>query len=349
MNDSVFVTDIKCEGYERVVEASSAHLPYRGFIAVHSTRLGPGVGGVRMREYARPDDALADALRLARAMSYKSALAGLPFGGGKSVIMAAPGPRQDLLRAHAAAINELRGAYIGAGDVGVSPDDVEVLRSCSPHIAREVSNELDSGFFTAVGLVAAMRGVARMLWQSDDLRGRSIVVQGCGKVGASLAALLKQAGALITVSDVDEALAERVALASGAITVPAGQALSEQCDILSPCAVGPVFTRENAARLAARAIVGGANCQLEDDNVATDLAGRGILYVPDFVANAGGVISGMATLADWPILQVDQRIAETRERVVSLIERADRAGQTVLQAALDQADRILTAAPPLAR
>jgi leucine dehydrogenase len=281
-------------------------------------------------------------------MTCKSALAGLPFGGGKSVIMAAPAPCQDLLRAHAAAINALHGAYIGAGDVGVSLADVEFLRKHSPHIVAEVSNELDSGFFTAVGLVAAMRGAARMLWQTEELRGRNIVIQGCGKVGASLAALLRPSGAYIAVSDLDEARADQVARATSATVLPPDQVLSESCDILSPCAVGPVFNRQNAALLSTRAIVGGANCQLEDDDIANVLAARGVLYVPDFVANAGGVISGMATLADWTLLQVEQRIAETGERVCSLVEQAERNGQSVLQAAVERVDSLLTA-QPLAR
>ena len=262
------IEEVAHPGFERVVLASSTSVAYRGVIAVHSTRLGPAVGGVRMWSYAHSDDALADALRLARAMTCKSALAGLPFGGGKSVIMAAPGDRQPLLRAHAATINALGGLYIGAGDVGVSPEDVEYLRTHSPHLAREVSTQLDSGHYTAVGLLAAMRGVARVLWSSDDLRGRTIIVQGCGKVGSVLASLLQATGAQVAVCDLDEVRAAALARATGATLLPAERALSEPCDILSPCAVGPVFTRSNFQSLNTRAIVGGANCQLEDDAVS---------------------------------------------------------------------------------
>jgi leucine dehydrogenase len=339
----MIINDTPIAGFERVVQAHSARAAYQGFVVVHSTRLGPAVGGVRMWDYAAPADALADALRLARAMTFKNALAGLPFGGGKSVIMATTAPRHDLLRAHATTIHHLKGEYIGAGDVGIAPEDVEYLRRFSPHIARAASTQLDSGYYTALGLLAAMRAASTMLWQRDDLAGRTIVVQGCGKVGASLAALLQPTGALVGVADIDETRAADVARSTGATIIPHERALTQPCDILSPCAVGPVLHRHNVHTLAARAIVGGANCQLEDDEVSDLLAGRGILYVPDFVANAGGVTSGMATLAGWTMQQVEQRIAGTYDRVCHLIASSERTGRTVLGAAHTLAEQRLSA------
>ncbi len=340
----VTVEELSHAGFERVIQARSPSAHYQGIAVIHSTRLGPAVGGIRLWQYAESDDALADALRLARAMTYKNAIAGLPFGGGKSVIMASPAShRSELLQAHAALINGLGGRYIGAGDVGISPEDVEYLSGFSPFIARSPSSQLDSGAYTARGLLAALRAAAQMTWHTDDLSNRTIVVQGCGKVGASLAMLLQPTGAHIVVTDIDEPRAAAVARATGATVLPADQALSTACDILAPCAIGPVFTNRNAHSVAARVIAGGANCQLEEDGLSRVLEQRGILYVPDFVANAGGVISGMATLADWPFDKVEQRIAETYDRVCDLVARSRRTGQTVLDVALALAEQRLSA------
>ncbi|MGH7471972.1 MAG: Glu/Leu/Phe/Val dehydrogenase dimerization domain-containing protein [Longimicrobiales bacterium] len=331
-------TEIHQSGFERVLRAQSEDASYHGIVAVHNTARGPAVGGIRMWPYAEPDAALQDALRLARAMSYKNAIAGLPFGGGKSVIVAVPAAqRTHLLQSHARLINRLSGSYIGAGDVGISPADVEYLTQLSPHVARAADAHLDSGYFTAVGLLAALRAAAQMTWHSEDLHNRYIVVQGCGKVGASLAALLQPTGARIAVTDINEQCAADVARAIGASMLDPDRALTEACDILAPCAIGPVITRSNVSTLAARVIAGGANCQLEADELSAVLAARGILYIPDFVANAGGVISGMATLANWPFQRVEQCIAETYQRVCDLVARAQRTGQTVLAAALERA------------
>jgi leucine dehydrogenase len=339
-------TEIHQPGFERVVHAQSQDALYQGIVAVHNTARGPAVGGIRMWPYAETGAALDDALRLARAMTYKSAIAGLPFGGGKSVIVAAPGARRSqLLQNHARLIDTLNGRYIGAGDVGISPADVEYLTQLSPHVARDVGAQLDSGHFTAVGLLAALRAAARMTWHTDDLRGRYIVVQGCGKVGARLATLLQTAGARIAVTDIDAQRAADVARATGAAILQPEHALTEACDMLAPCAIGPVITHVTVPTISARVIAGGANCQLEVDELCDVLAARGILYVPDFVANAGGVISGMATLADWSLEMVEQRIAETYQRVCALIERATQTGQTVLQSALELAQQRLVVAP----
>ena len=222
-------------GYKLVVRASSPTSGYRGFIAVRSSKLGRRWAACVWARMHRP--MMRSRMRCAwrRRCTYKSALAGLPFGGGKSVIVAAPGDRRDLLRAHATTIQMLAGRYVGAGNVGVSPADVEYMREFTPHLAREVSSELDSGYFTALGLAAAMRGTARMLWQGEDLKARTIVVQRCDKVGASLAVMLGLCGsAHVVVSDVDEARASTVARATGANTVAPERALSVPCDICRP-------------------------------------------------------------------------------------------------------------------
>jgi len=284
------------EGHEQVVFVADAAVGVRAIIAVHSTALGPSLGGIRFWHYPREVDALVDALRLSRAMTLKAAAAGLHQGGGKAVVLwDEPGDqrKEPFLRVLGQAIDELGGRYIAAEDVGATPADMN-------GIARETrwvtgidgpGGSGDPSPFTAVGVVAAMRAALRELGDEPTLEGRRVVVQGAGHVGAHLTRLLVEAGAAVTVADVRADRVDALQRAHGVDATAADAALQGECDILAPCALGAVLTEGLVPRLRCRAVVGAANNQLAAPDVDDALAARGIVYAPDFVANAGGIIN----------------------------------------------------------
>lgn len=267
-------------------------------VAVHSRALGPAVGGCRMRRYDGWRAGLADALRLSEAMTYKCAVSGLDFGGGKSVIVldrnapVTPELRAAALTDMGEFIASFDGTYRAGPDVGTSPADMVVLRRSTPHVyclPEEHGGTGDSGAPTATGVLAALRAGARHVFGSASFAGRTVVVSGFGSVGSRVAAGLAADGARVLVSDVDGGRRD-AARRSGYGWVEPADALGAAADILVPAAVGGVLTPETAARLAVRLVVGPANNQLSDDTVADTLAARGIVWVPDFVASAGGVV-----------------------------------------------------------
>ncbi|WP_410654053.1 Glu/Leu/Phe/Val dehydrogenase dimerization domain-containing protein [Amycolatopsis sp. lyj-112] len=263
-------------------------------IAVHSRVLGPAVGGCRFKTYPDIHDAIADVLRLSAAMTRKCAVAGLGFGGGKSVValdrVPTPAQRRDILLDHADLIASLDGAYIAGPDVGTGPDDMLVLRERTPHascVPEEHGGTGSSSGPTAAGVLAALRAGARTVFGDASMKSRKVVISGYGSVGARLATDLVAQGADVTVSDVDE---RRLAAAEeqGLSWVRPEQVLGLPADVLVPAAVGGVFGP--GTEVAAPLVVGPANNQLTTDTVADDLAARGIAWIPDFVASAGGVV-----------------------------------------------------------
>ncbi|HEX6311499.1 MAG TPA: Glu/Leu/Phe/Val dehydrogenase dimerization domain-containing protein [Acidimicrobiia bacterium] len=283
-------------GHEQVVFVADASLGLRAVIAVHSTALGPSLGGIRFWHYPSEQEALADALRLSEAMSLKAAIAGLHQGGGKAVVLWED-PHQprtrDFLRALGQAIDELGGRYIAAEDVGATPADMDGIALETPWVTG-VDTRGGSGDpspVTAVGVMAAMRAAARELDGDPSLSGRRVVVQGAGHVGSHLVELLVGCGASVAVADIDGALVDRLVRAHGVDALPPERVLTEPCDILAPCALGGVLNADTVPALECRAVVGAANNQLAEPSDDDALAGRGIVYVPDFVANAGGIIN----------------------------------------------------------
>ncbi|OXM48628.1 Glu/Leu/Phe/Val dehydrogenase dimerization domain-containing protein [Amycolatopsis alba] len=263
-------------------------------VAVHSSALGPAVGGCRFKVYPRVHDAIDDVLRLSAAMTRKCAVAGLDFGGGKSVVAldSVPGPerRRDILLDHADLIESLDGGYLAGPDVGTGPEDMLVLRERTPHVfcvPEEHGGTGSSSGPTAVGVLAALRAGARAVFGSDGMKDRKVVISGYGSVGEHLATALAAQGADVTVSDVDERRL-RAAAERGFGRVRPEQVLGIEADVLIPAAIGGVFGP--GAEVAAPLVVGPANNQLTDDAVADDLAARGVLWIPDFVASAGGVV-----------------------------------------------------------
>jgi valine dehydrogenase (NAD+) len=284
------------EGHEQVVFGNDDETGLRCIIAIHSTRLGPGLGGTRFYPYASEDEALTDVLRLSRAMTYKSACAGLDFGGGKAVIIGDPATlrTEALLRAYGRMIESLGGRYVTACDVGTTPADMAVIRretrwATGAEIVEGGSG--DSGVLTARGVHLAMKAAAAAAFGDDRLTGRHVAVQGLGKVGARLVGHLVEEGAKVTAADVSDRAVDRVAHLPGVTIVGVDEVLTADADIVSPNALGGILTADRIEQLQAAVVCGGANNQLAEEADADRLHAAGILYAPDFVVNAGGVIN----------------------------------------------------------
>jgi leucine dehydrogenase len=260
------------------------------FVCVHSTVLGPAGGGTRMRVYPTPADGLADAMRLSGAMTRKMAASGMPRGGGKAVLavpeLPTGEPRKRLLRRYGELVASLGGSYRTAGDMNISPADLDVVAETCSWVYGTTGRGGNSGRGTARAGLHAIRATVEQVFGTADLAGRSVLVQGAGSVGAVLARELTDAGARVLVSDVDEGRAA----ATGCETVPPGSALETEVDVYSPCAVGGTLNADSIPRLACRAVAGCANNQLAGPDDAGRLHDRGILYAPDYVVNAGGII-----------------------------------------------------------
>lgn len=282
-------------GHEQVVFGNDDDSGLRCIIAIHSTALGPALGGTRFRPYDSDDAALADVLALSEAMTLKNAMAGLDHGGGKAVIIGDPATLRSeaLLRAYGRMIASLGGRYISACDVGTGPADMEVIRRETRWVTGmppAAGGSGDSGVLTAFGVEVGMKAAARHRWGSADLADRHVVVQGLGKVGGRLAASLLGQGASVTVADVDDE-AVATAVTAGATAVGIDEVVGVTADILSPNALGGVLDEDTVAGLDVEVVCGGANNQLAAPAVADALAARDILYAPDYVVNAGGVIA----------------------------------------------------------
>jgi leucine dehydrogenase len=330
-------------GYERVVFGTDEAVGYHGIVVVDSTALGPAVGGTRYWSYQSKDEALTDALRLARGMTYKNALAGLPCGGGKSIVMRSnkATDREQLFRAHGRLVNSCGGKYVTAEDVGTSPADMEFILKETPYVAGLQGGSGDPSPHTARGVFRAMQAAAKHKWGSDDLSGKSVMIQGCGHVGYFLAAELSSAGAKLIVTDVDPAKAKHVADDYDATVVDPGE-VSVEADIFAPCALGGVLNDKTIPRLKAALVVGAANNQLLEPHHGDLLEKYGILYAPDYAANAGGVINGCCIeMLGWDtsrtIAKVDA-IYDTLETIFSIAQRekiptyqaADRLAEKIL-------------------
>ena len=312
------------------------------FICVHSTRLGSAAGGTRMKHYPRIVDALADGMRLAEAMSLKFASVEFPHGGGKAVI-ALPTPeipkgeaRRRLLREYGAFINSLGGLYSAAPDMNTSALDMDVIAEVTPYVfcrTEAAGGSGDTAPDTAVGVLHGIRAACRYVFDSDDLSRRSILVQGAGGVGGHLIDLLVEADATVIATDVD---AQRLAILreKGIQVVPPDSALGTECDVLAPCAVGGIINRRSIPTLRCRVIAGGANNQLETAEDADRLRERGIVYAPDFVINAGGVLHGGGLEEQhWTREVLDARLAAVGDAVYGILQRAERDGTSTDAAA----------------
>ena len=289
------INPLSISGYEEVIEALDREAGLHAFIAVHSTRLGPSLGGTRMFPYPSKEAALSDVLRLSKAMSYKSALADTGLGGGKSVIIGNPKTDKtpQLWASFAQAINALAGKYIAAEDVGTTPEDMLMIRQSTPYVAAlPLSNSSgDPSRFTAFGILQGIRAVTKYLWNSTSLFDKKIVIQGLGNVGQKLADLLFWERAELFLSDIDREKLTNVCRLYGAQLIAPEEVLYIPCDIFAPCALGGIIQDSVIDRLTCKAIAGSANNQLKDEADGVKLHTQGILYAPDYVINAGGIIN----------------------------------------------------------
>lgn len=327
------ITELPARGLERL--ASCTDGDYHGLIAIHSTRLGPAIGGTRFWHYRNDDEAINDVRRLARGMTYKNALAGVPFGGGKSIILKNDGPidRENLFRAHGRFVETFRGQYITAEDVGTSPADMEHVRKETTHVAGLLSGSGDPSPVTARGVFRAMQAAAKYRWGSDNLADRTVAIQGCGSVGYHLASYLHKAGAHLIVSDIDPRKVERVVNDFGATAVALEEIYKADADVFAPCALGGVINDETIPLLKTEIVAGAANNQLLEPRHGDELAARNILYAPDYAANSGGVINGCRELLGWDSAQAAAKVDEIYDTVLNIFQIAAAEGISTSKAA----------------
>ena len=319
-------------------------------VAIHSTVRGPSLGGCRMWVYDDSRSALRDALRLSRAMTFKAAVADLPLGGGKGVIMASPtlspGRRRDVLLDFADTVESLRGRYVTAEDVGTSARDMAVIAGGTTHVAglsRRRGGSGDPSPFTALGVESAIHACCERVFGSGSLRDRTLCVIGLGHVGSRVARRCARAGASLILADVDpnkRALAE----ALGARWTSPEKALFADVDVLVPCALGGFLDDESVPRLRCPIVAGAANNQLADDRIADLLAARGILWAPDFVVNAGGIINIAVELGGYDAAQARRRVRGIVDTLRRIFDDAEAMDATPLTAAMELARRRLAAA-----
>ncbi|MDJ1134733.1 Glu/Leu/Phe/Val dehydrogenase dimerization domain-containing protein [Streptomyces iconiensis] len=332
-------------GHEQVVLCQDRESGLKAVIALHSTALGPALGGTRFHAYdgsGNPEEAaVLDALNLARGMSYKNALAGLDHGGGKAVIIGDPEliKTEALLRAYGRFVASLGGRYVTACDVGTYVQDMDVVaQECRWTTGRSPENggAGDSSVLTAYGVFQGMRASAQKLWGDPTLRDRTVGIAGVGKVGHHLVEHLLEDGAHVVVTDVREASVRRVLDAHPEVRAVDGtEALirTEGLDIYAPCALGGALNDETVPALTARAVCGAANNQLAHPGVEKDLAGRGILYAPDYVVNSGGVIQVADELHGFDFARAKAKAAKIFDTTVAIFERAEADGVPPVAAA----------------
>jgi leucine dehydrogenase len=313
-------------GHEQVLLSHDPSCGYFGIIAIHDTTLGPALGGTRFWQYASTDEAITDALRLARGMTYKSAVAGINLGGGKSVIVG-DNKRQDreaLFRAHGRFVETLNGRYITAEDIGTSPADMEYIKLETDHVAGLLGLSGDPSPVTAYGVYVGMKASAKARWGSDSLKGKRVAVQGCGNVAMHLCRHLHEEGVRLVVTDIDPVKVKRVVSETGADTVAPDAIYDVAADVYAPCALGATINDDTLARLKVEIIAGGANNQLAEDRHGDLLEQRGLLYAPDYVINGGGVINVYGELHRWPHERSKQKAGEIYETLLRIFEIARR-------------------------
>ncbi|MFD6894430.1 Glu/Leu/Phe/Val dehydrogenase [Rhodococcus sp. NPDC060086] len=310
--------------HEQVVFHEDAATGLRAIIAIHSTTLGPALGGTRFYPYADEATALEDVLRLSWGMTYKAAVSGVNLGGGKAVILGDPATDKsdELLAAYGRFVESLGGRYITAADVGTHAGDLDVVGAHTAHAVGRTTaagGSGDSSPLTALGVFQAMRAGARTVWGRDTLAGRRVGVEGLGKVGYQLVELLARDGADIVVSDVNPVALARVAVDFPSVQVADG-VLTSSLDVYAPCALGGTLTAATGGVLDASLVCGAANNQLADPGVERVLRGRGITWVPDYVANAGGLIQVAGEVDGSDAVAVRGRVKEIFDRTVEIFD-----------------------------
>jgi leucine dehydrogenase len=327
----------------------------KAIIAIHSTALGPACGGTRMYPYLTPDAALTDALRLSKGMSYKNAIADLPLGGGKAVIIGNPSTDKSAARfaAYAEAINSLGGRYITAMDVGILPPDMPLIARGTKYIAgydQPGRAGGDSGPATALGVFAGLKAAVKHRLGVDTTKGLRVAIQGLGKVGMGLAKRLHAEGARLIVADTNMNAVKEAVEKLHALAATPDQIVTCECDVLSPNALGAILNDQTIPRLHARVIAGGANNQLARDHHGVMLRDRDVLYAPDYVINGGGIIRVAAQIEGWNDAEVERRVLGIADTLSAIFTRAARDGEPTSVIADRMAEeRIARGAAPTAK
>ena len=331
-----FFSHPEFDAHEQVVFGHDAGSGLKAIIAIHNTTRGPALGGCRMWAYASEEDALTDALRLSRGMSYKSALAGLPFGGGKSVIIGDPRSMKSeaLFLAMGRLVESLGGRYIVAEDVGVSFDEVEVMARATEHVAgTSAGGAGDPSPSTAYGVYMGMRAAIAHKHGRDTVEGITVAVQGLGHVGYRLCRYLSAAGARLVVTDIDPAVVERASKEFDAVATRPDDIYDAEADIFAPCALGAIINDQTIPRLKAGIVAGSANNQLAGPRHGAELAKRGVLYAPDYVINAGGVINISHEGASYDNDEAAKHVARIHGTLGEIFRRAEAGGIPTSKAA----------------
>jgi leucine dehydrogenase len=323
--------------HEQLVFWSEPLFGYKGIIAIHDTTLGPALGGTRFWNYESEADAIVDALRLSRGMTYKAAIAGLSLGGGKSVIIGDPKTRdrEMIFRAHGRAVDSLKGRYITAEDVGTSPDDMEFVHMETEHVVGVLGGSGDPSPVTAYGVYRGIKACAAFRYGDDSLAGKHVAVQGVGHVGYHLCADLAAEGAKLTVTDIDGDRVARVVEEFGATPVDSEAIYGIDADIFAPCALGAVVNDDTAEQFRFDIVAGAANNQLARSHHGDVLERRDILYAPDYVINAGGLINVYGEIQSWSPERAKRKAGEIYTTLLRIFERA-RSDQVSTSVAADR-------------
>jgi leucine dehydrogenase len=326
------ITEIQVDGYEQVARCRDPRSGLHAIIAIHDTTLGPSLGGMRMLPYATEDEALFDVLRLAKGMTYKSAVADTGLGGGKSVILGDPKKKsRELFEAMGRFVDRLGGRYITAEDMNIGIPDLEIVRTQTRWVSglsRESGGSGNPSPYTAWGCLQGTRAVLREVWGTEDFTGKRILLQGVGAVGGRMAELFRERGAHVIICDINAERVEQLRAKHGFEVVPDAGHESIPCDIYAPCARGATLNDETIPKLRCKAVAGCANNQLREPRHADLLKNRGILYAPDYVINAGGIINVGMELASGgyneqhAMAKIDA-IYETLRRVFALAKQRD--------------------------
>ncbi len=332
--------------HDQLVFWSDVASGYRGIIAIHDTTLGPALGGTRFWNYASEAEAITDVLRLARGMTYKAAITGLALGGGKSVIIGDnhTTEREAIFRAHGRAIESLGGRYITAADVGTSVDDMEYLRKETQWVTGLHGRSGSPAPITAFGVCQGIKACARFRYGEESLEGRHIVVQGLGRVGYHLCKYLAEAGARLSVADIEEERVRKVVTDFGATAVAPDDVYGIRADIFSPCALGAVVNDDTLGRLKVDIVAGSANNQLAEPRHGAALHERGIVYAPDYVISAGGICSVYGELKGWTAEESMEKAGGIYDCLLQILEHAQEENVPTSQAADTMACRLVAEA-----
>lgn len=327
-------------GHEKILFCNDSKSKLKAIIAVHNTKLGPGLGGCRMWDYKNQNEALIDVLRLSRGMTYKASITGLNLGGGKAVIIGDSKTEKttEMMESFGEFVESIAGKYITAEDVGMSPEDMKIIKRKTSHVVgtpKEMGGSGDPSIVTAYGVYMGIKGAAKFRWGSDKLEGKKIFVQGIGKVGGYLVEYLQKEGCEITINDIDNEKMENIVKKYGAKIVSQNEMFKQNIDIYAPCALGSTLNDKNIKNLSCEIIAGAANNQLEKEGIHDiNLKKKGIIYAPDFLINAGGLINVYSELKNWDQEKALRKTENIYDTTISILSRSKKEDISTHEAAL---------------